>query len=181
MNLVLRPTIIADEKLPNDYCVIHDGRSIGRIRLAHERSWQGTIWVWHVNPPLPIPPWCNGSAGSLEVAKTEFKAAWERFYSLLMLSYMSYYNGARPHLSLNKRRADITRRRASWTPSLPSDPGRTASPICPDLICGRHSWRCRRRHRLSPHGGTLLNASRTPLSARSHGCGLRGRRRCRAG
>jgi hypothetical protein len=68
-DLILRPTIIAGDKLPNDYCVIHDGRSIGRIRLAEERSWQGTVWVWNINPPLPVPSWCNGSADNPEVAK----------------------------------------------------------------------------------------------------------------
>ena len=83
MQLSLRPTVIAGDKLPNDYCVIHDGRSIGRIRLAEERASRGTIWCWHVNPPLPIPPWCNGSADSLELAKDQFKAAWERFYASL--------------------------------------------------------------------------------------------------
>jgi hypothetical protein len=81
--LSLRPTIIGGDKIPNDLCVIHEGRSIGRIRLADERSWQGLVWRWYVNPPLPIPSWCNGSANSLEAAKTEFKAAWERFYASL--------------------------------------------------------------------------------------------------
>ena len=66
MQLSLRPTIIAGDKLPNDYCVIHDGRNVGRIRLANDRSWHGVVWTWNINPPLPIPPWCNGSAGSLE-------------------------------------------------------------------------------------------------------------------
>jgi hypothetical protein len=57
------------------------GEQHRRIRLANERSWQGTVWTWNVNPPLPIPPWCNGTADSLEAAKAEFKAAWERFYA----------------------------------------------------------------------------------------------------
>jgi hypothetical protein len=77
----LRPTIIAGDKLPNDYCVIHDGRGIGRIRLAEERSFQGMVWAWPVDPPLPIPPWCNGTSDSLEAAKADFKAAWERFFA----------------------------------------------------------------------------------------------------
>jgi hypothetical protein len=90
--LTLRPTIIAGDKLPNDYCVvIHDGRSVGRIRLADERSWQGVVWTWNVNPPLPIPSWCNGSADSLEAAKDEFKVAWERFYSSLTPEDIEYW------------------------------------------------------------------------------------------
>jgi hypothetical protein len=36
--------------------------------------------------------------------------------------------------------ADVTRRRDSWTRYLPSNPGRTAPSICPDLICGRHRF-----------------------------------------
>jgi len=81
MNLLLRPTAIAGDKLDNDYCVIHDGRSVGRIRLATEQSWQGVVWTWHVDPPLPIPPWFNGTADSLEEAKAQFESAWERFYA----------------------------------------------------------------------------------------------------
>lgn len=79
----MRKTLIGGQTKPDDYEVIHDGRSIGRIRLATERAWQGTVWVWNVNPPLPIPPWCNGTAGSLDEAKTAFRAAWERFYATL--------------------------------------------------------------------------------------------------
>ena len=77
------PTVLTGEKLKDDYCVFHEGWCVGRIMLARERSWQGDAWEWHVNPPLPIPPWCNGSAESLEEAKAEFRAAWERFYASL--------------------------------------------------------------------------------------------------
>ena len=38
---------------------------------------------------------------------------------------------------IEQGRADVTGRRDSRF--LPSDPGRTAPSICPDLICGRHS------------------------------------------
>ena len=44
----------------------------------------GTVWTWRVNPPLPIPPWCNGDALNLErPAQGEFRVAWERFYAFL--------------------------------------------------------------------------------------------------
>lgn len=82
MNLLFRPTVIAGDKLPNDYCVIHEGRSVGRIHKTFGLD-GSTVWSWHVNPPLPIPPWCIGSADSLEIAKAEFRTAWERFYSSL--------------------------------------------------------------------------------------------------
>jgi hypothetical protein len=81
MNLLLRPTIVAGDKLENDYFVIHEGRSVGRIRLASEGSHKGVVWTWHVDLPLSIPSWCNGTADSLEEATAQFKAAWERFYA----------------------------------------------------------------------------------------------------
>jgi hypothetical protein len=104
MQLSLRPTVIAGDKLPNDYCVIHDGRSIGRIRLAEERASRNTIWCWHVNPPLPIPPWCNGSADCLESAKDQFKAAWERFYAGLTPADIAHWH----------RTEDLASANASW-------------------------------------------------------------------
>ena len=83
MKLLLRRTVLTGEKLKDDYCVFYEDRRVGRIMLASERSWQGVVWAWHINPPLPIPPWCNGDAESLEAAKIKFKAAWERFYAPL--------------------------------------------------------------------------------------------------
>jgi hypothetical protein len=61
--------------------------------LAPNRSWQGVVWEWQVNPPLAIPPWGNGSAGSLEDAKSKFKAAWERFYALLTPRDIEIWHG----------------------------------------------------------------------------------------
>jgi hypothetical protein len=83
MKLMLRPTVLTGEKLKDDYCVFYEGWSVGRIMLASERSWQGVVWAWHVNPPLPIPSWGNGTADSLDAAKAEFRSAWERFYASL--------------------------------------------------------------------------------------------------
>ena len=68
--------------MEDDYCVFHEGRIVGRIMLASDRSWRGVYWDWHINPPLPIPRWCNGDA-DLEAAKTKFKAAWEQFHASL--------------------------------------------------------------------------------------------------
>jgi hypothetical protein len=104
MNLLLRPTIIVNETLPDDYCVIHEDRSVGRIRLADERSWQGTVWTWNVNPPIPIPPWCNGSTDSLKAAKDEFKAAWEWFYASLTPEAIKSW----------RRTEDLARANAPW-------------------------------------------------------------------
>jgi hypothetical protein len=83
MKLLLRPTVLTGEKLKDDYCVFHEGRSVGRIMLASDRSWRGVCWDWFINPPLPIPAWGHGTANSLDAAKAEFRSAWERFYASL--------------------------------------------------------------------------------------------------
>jgi hypothetical protein len=84
MKLLLRPTVLTGEKLKDDYCVFYEGWRVGRIMLARERSWQGVAcWDWHINPPLPIPSWGNGTANSLDAAKGELRSAWERFYASL--------------------------------------------------------------------------------------------------
>jgi hypothetical protein len=81
MNLTLRKTVIKGETSPDDYCVTHDGRSVGRIHKTDGVN-GSILWNWHVSaPPLPIPPWCNGSAESLEGAKSQFESTWERFYA----------------------------------------------------------------------------------------------------
>ena len=59
MDLKLRPTANGGDKLENDFVVVFEGRSIGRIRQAEERYGPNTGWDWVINPPLPIPPWCN--------------------------------------------------------------------------------------------------------------------------
>ena len=82
MRLALRPTAIAGQRLENDYVVTCDGRRIGRIRLADERS-GGARWEWAVNPPLPIPAWGKGSATTLDDAKDAFREAWKRFSASL--------------------------------------------------------------------------------------------------
>jgi hypothetical protein len=71
------------EKLANDFVVLFEGRSVGRIRQADERYGHNPGWDWAINPPLPIPPWGNGSTDSFEQAKAEFRDAWERFYATL--------------------------------------------------------------------------------------------------
>jgi hypothetical protein len=104
MDLLLRPTVIADGKLKDDYCVFHKDRCIGRIRLADERSWQGVVWQWHITPLLPIPSWCNGNAASLDEAKSEFKEAWDRFYAFLTPEQIEGWH----------RAEDIAKANASW-------------------------------------------------------------------
>jgi len=59
----------------NDYSVHDDGQRIGRIRFASERN--AGVWIWHVVVHIPGPPF--GSAGSLDDAKAQFRAAWLAF------------------------------------------------------------------------------------------------------
>ena len=58
----------------SDYAVLEDSQRIGRIRLATEQvpsQWLWTVTV-HLTGGLP-----TGSAGDLDTAKADFKAAWE--------------------------------------------------------------------------------------------------------
>ena len=59
----------------NDYAVREDGRAIGRIRYAKERS--PGIWLWQVTVTVPGPPF--GDANSIDEAKARFRIAWEAF------------------------------------------------------------------------------------------------------
>lgn len=80
MTLTLRLAVIGGKTEPNDYTVWEDDRSLGRIRLASERNWTDREnWLWNIDVPLPIPPWCTGNATSFAGAKEAFKSAWERF------------------------------------------------------------------------------------------------------
>jgi hypothetical protein len=90
--LSLRPTVIAGERLPDDYCVRSGDRAVGRIRLAHERTGQSEGWDWSINVPLPIPSWGVGRAGSLEEAKVAFRKAWGRFYASLTLQDIQHWH-----------------------------------------------------------------------------------------
>jgi hypothetical protein len=62
----------------------------------------------------------------------------ERHLRHVLLSYMKYYNEMRTHLSMEKDAPVPRVVDAGRTHSLPTGPGRIASPICPDLIYDRH-------------------------------------------
>jgi len=75
-HLSLRPI---DE---NDYGVMREGRAIGRIRLADATPGRET-WHYNITVPLPVPSYSAGDAGSMEAAKTAFRAAWEQCHATL--------------------------------------------------------------------------------------------------
>ena len=88
-------------------------------------------------PTSPRSPWQNGYAerlmGSIRRECLDHVVVFsERHLRHLLLSYMKYYNGARTHLSLDKD-APISRTVDRRSHSLSPNPGRAASPICPDL------------------------------------------------
>ena len=60
----------------------------------------------------------------------------ERHLRHVLRSYMSYYNGTRTHLSLNKD-APCHAPPRQLDALSGTDPGRTASSIYPDLICDK--------------------------------------------
>ncbi|QOG17539.1 hypothetical protein [Bradyrhizobium sp. SEMIA] len=61
---------------PDDYAIRDDGHSVGRIRLATERS--PAIWVWHITVTIPDRAQF-GDAATLDEAKGRFRVAWEAF------------------------------------------------------------------------------------------------------
>jgi hypothetical protein len=77
--LVLLATVIGGHRAPNDFCVMQDGRSIGRIRKNTEGRGHDAPWDWAINAPVAIPAWGHGSAPSLPEASAAFARAWERF------------------------------------------------------------------------------------------------------
>ena len=98
--LYLRPTVIACDRLENDFQVIFESRGVGRIRFVHERATPG--WDWTINPSLPILPYCKGTADTLENAKTAFRDAWVQFYMSLTPTDIAHWR----HALLQRRRAE---------------------------------------------------------------------------
>ena len=59
---------------PNEYAVIEDGNSVGRIMLAGDPH--AEVWLW--NCSLPGPGVSSGTAANLEDAKVEFQQEWKK-------------------------------------------------------------------------------------------------------
>jgi len=80
--LTLLVTLIDHHHAVNDFCVFHDGHSIGRIRKNTEGHGHDAGWDWAINSSLGIPAWGHGSAPTLAEAMTSFAGAWERFSAI---------------------------------------------------------------------------------------------------
>lgn len=64
MDLALRPTVIAGELLADDYAVIFEGRTIGRIRKSDERTiLSGPSRCPCPNSPMPTQHGARSRAG----------------------------------------------------------------------------------------------------------------------
>ena len=84
-DLFLRRTVIGGQSAPNDFVVMWDGISIGRIFLSLGVGGRD-IWTWSCFiHNVPQPPRHHGSASTLHEAKASFRHAWEDLQT--MLSY----------------------------------------------------------------------------------------------
>ncbi len=70
--LRLRPTVIAGQTPPDDFCVVtEDGETVGRMyRVEGART---EIWAWFAH--FGRSP--SGRASSRDEAKQQFRAAWD--------------------------------------------------------------------------------------------------------
>jgi hypothetical protein len=76
-DLFLRPCVIGGETKPDDYSVIWDGLTIGRI-YRYAGSGAGDRWAWSAGlSVIPQQPRWRGLAGSLKEAKEAFRRAWD--------------------------------------------------------------------------------------------------------
>ena len=66
---------------PNEYAVIEDGNSVGRIMLAGDSH--AEVWLW--NCTLPGPGASSGTAASLEEAMVEFRQEWTKRKAVRLL------------------------------------------------------------------------------------------------
>lgn len=76
-DLFLRPCVIGGETKPDDYSVIWEGLTIGRI-YRYAGSGAGERWAWSAGlSHLPQQPRWRGLARSLKEAKAAFRVAWD--------------------------------------------------------------------------------------------------------
>lgn len=81
--LSLRKTVIGGETAPDDFEVIWDGLSIGRIRrqaaAVGAANWSWGLILAHMSQH----DWMRGSGGDLEECKSRFRQAWSAVHDRL--------------------------------------------------------------------------------------------------
>ena len=105
LDLRLRPTeIIAGEPLPDDWCVVLDGDTIGRImRVQLARG----VWVWSWSLILfPASPADRGDEPTLDAAKAAFRSRAEAVWPVdpRRMTRPAPASTARTHLGKNSAR-----------------------------------------------------------------------------
>ena len=76
-DLFLRPAVIGGQTKPDDYSVIWDSLTIGRIFRSIGLN-GADIWSWSAGlPTIPQQPRWRGQAGTLKEAKAAFRKAWD--------------------------------------------------------------------------------------------------------
>lgn len=89
-DLTLRKTVIAGETAPDDYIVIWNGFTIGRI-LKVTAVGGRDAWNWGVSfPGKPQLPAHRGQDSSLEECKRRFKVVWSSIEGKLTEADITY-------------------------------------------------------------------------------------------
>jgi len=102
MDLKLRPTVIAGDKLEDDYQVIWDGIPIGRILKQPGVPVGRRNWSWGVIfPHMPQQPWHRGLESDLDECERCFRVAWSDIRAKLTEADIE---AARHQTEDNKRR-----------------------------------------------------------------------------
>ena len=82
--LFLRVTVIAGDRLDDDWQVIWDGIPIGRILKQPGVPHGRPNWSWGAGfPHIPQQPWQRGLASDLEECKRRFRVAWRDVHTRL--------------------------------------------------------------------------------------------------
>src|SRR5579859_322150 len=77
MDLILRKALIGGETAPDDYIVVWNGITIGRILKQPGVPVGRPNWLWSLAfPHIPQQPHMRGLVSDLEECKRRFKVAW---------------------------------------------------------------------------------------------------------
>jgi hypothetical protein len=79
-SLTFVPTVVAGERLTNDYSVLRDQHQlVGRIRMLDERTWE-----WAISVFVPELSSASGTEKTFERARNALMTEWVTFHKALM-------------------------------------------------------------------------------------------------